>query len=314
MSDAAALSEPASESSIPSGSSVPRRIVVVGSLNADLVVRTERFPDPGETVAGADLAVGPGGKGANQAVAAGRLGGDVAMVGAVGADAHGSLVRDAVAGAGVDVSRVAVRDDVSTGTAVITVDAAAENTIVVSPGANRTLTGADVAGGALDGASVLTMCLEIPIDTVLAAARSARAAGASVLLNLSPYGEVPAELLELTDVLVVNEHEAELLGTHPVPRSIVTRGAQGCVVRDSATHRAADRAADPVTVPATRVTPVDSTGSGDAFLAAVAVRLAAGDDLAAAARYAVRAGAFAVTRPGAQLPEIDAAARATFAL
>lgn len=293
-----------------SGSSVPRRIVVVGSLNADLVVRTERFPDPGETVAGADLVVGPGGKGANQAVAAGRLGGDVAMVGAVGADAHGTLVRDAVAAAGVDVSRVAVRDEVSTGTAVITVDAAAENTIVVSPGANRTLTGADVAGGALDGASVLTMCLEIPLDTVLAAARSARAAGASVLLNLSPYGEVPAELLELTDVLVVNEHEAELLGAHPVPRSIVTRGAQGCVVRDGAT----DRATDPVTVPATRVTPVDSTGSGDAFLAAVAVRLAAGDDLAAAARYAVRAGAFAVTRPGAQLPEIDTEARATFAL
>ena len=279
------------------------RIVVVGSLNADLVVRTERFPRPGETVAGADLVVGPGGKGANQAVAAARLSGDVTMVGAVGDDAHGRLVTGAVATTGADVTRVAVRDDTATGTAVITVDAAADNTIVVSPGANGTLHGADLP--AFGAGDVLTMSLEIPTGTVLAAARAARAAGATVLLNLSPYAEVPAELLELTDVLVVNDHEAELLGEHPVARSVVTMGAAGCLVDDAGTvTRVAAMPADPV----------DTTGSGDTFLAAVAVRLGVGEDLAAAACYAVRAGAFAVTLRGAQLPGITAADRSRYRL
>lgn len=279
------------------------RIVVVGSLNADLVVRTDRFPQPGETVAGADLVTGPGGKGANQAVAAARLGGDVTMVGAVGDDAHGRLVTGAVAGAGADVARVAVRDDTATGTAVITVDAAADNTIVVSPGANGTLTGADLPP--FDAGDVLTMSLEIPTGTVLAAARAARTAGATVLLNLSPYAEVPAELLELTDVLVVNEHEAGLLGEHPVVRSVVTLGADGARVADDGTV---------TRVAALHADPVDTTGSGDTFLAAVAVRLGAGEDLAAAARYAVRAGAFAVTLRGAQLPRITAADRGRYRL
>lgn len=279
------------------------RIVVVGSLNADLVVRTERFPQPGETVAGGDLVTGPGGKGANQAVAAARLGGDVAMVGAVGDDAHGRLVRDAVAAAGADVSRVACRTGTATGTAVITVDDAADNTIVVSAGANGTLTADDVP--AFAPGDVLTMSLEIPLAAVLAAARSARAAGATVLLNLSPYAGVPAELLAGTGVLVVNEHEAEQLGEHPVARSVVTLGAAGCLVDDGGTLTRVD---------AVRAAAVDTTGSGDTFLAAVAVRLAAGDDLAAAARYAVRAGAFAVTVEGAQLPAITGAVRDRFGL
>lgn len=276
-------------------------VLVVGSLNADLVVRTERFPSAGETVAGADLVVGPGGKGANQAVAAARVGGDVAMVGVVGADAHGTLVRDAVAAAGVDVTRVTTRPDATTGTAVITVDARADNTIVVSPGANGTLSAGDLP--AFDDVAVLTLSLEAPLDTVLAAARAARAAGTTVLLNLSPFGPVPDGLLESTDVLVVNEHEAALLGEHPVTRTIVTHGAQGCVVDDAGAT---------TTVDALRVDPVDTTGSGDAFLAAVAVRLAAGDALADAARCAVRVGAFAVTVSGAQLPEITGDLRARY--
>ncbi|MBC3191304.1 ribokinase [Pseudonocardia sp. C8] len=282
------------------------RVLVVGSLNADLVVRTERFPAPGETVPGEDLAVGPGGKGANQAVAAARLGGDVGMVGAVGDDAHGELVREAVAAAGVDAGRVAVRAGARTGTAVITVDAAADNTIVVSPGANRTLSADDLPP--FDGVAVLTLSLEIPLGTVLAAARAARAAGTTVVLNLSPYGPVPDGLLEATDVLVVNEHEAARLGTHPVARTVVTRGARGCDVDDAGAV---------TTVDAWPVDPADacdSTGSGDAFLAAVAVRLAAGDSLPAAACYAVRAGAFAVTVAGAQLPEITGPVRARFEL
>ncbi|MFP5020579.1 ribokinase [Pseudonocardia phyllosphaerae] len=288
------------------------RIVVVGSLNGDLTVRTERFPGRGETVAGEDLVTGPGGKGANQAVAAGLLGGDVAMIGAVGDDDHGRAVTAAVADAGVDVSRIAVRpadSGTATGTAVITVDAQGDNTIVVSPGANGTLSAADIPDPAgLGGAAVLTMSLEIPLDAVLAAARAARDAGVTVLLNLSPYAEVPAELLELTGVLVVNEHEARLLGEHGVARSIVTLGEQGARVHDAGTGT------DCVHVDAVRADPVDTTGSGDAFLAAVAVRLAAGDDLADAARYAVRAGAYAVTAPGAQLRPLTGEARARFGL
>jgi len=267
-------------------------IVVVGSLNADLVVRTERFPRPGETLRGSDLAVLPGGKSANQAVAAGRLGGTVRMVGAVGDDGNGALLRDSVAAAGVDTTHVAVREGVATGTAVITVDGAGENTIVVSAGANATLTPDDLPADVFEGAGVLALCLEVPIDVVLAAARAARAEGVTVLTNPSPLGAVPAELLALTDVLLVNEHEAASLGDHPVRRSVVTRGGAGCVVRDGD--------AEPVTIDAVRVGAVDTTGCGDAFTGAVAVRLAAGDDLVEAARFAVGVGAYAATRPGAQ--------------
>jgi ribokinase len=267
-------------------------IVVVGSLNADLVVRTERFPKPGETLQGSDLAILPGGKSANQAVAAGRLGGTVRMIGAVGADGNGALLRDSVAAAGVDTTHVAVREGVATGTAVITVDGAGENTIVISAGANGTLTPSDVPSDAFQGAGVLGLCLEVSIDVVLAAARAARAAGVTVLTNLSPFGAVPAELLELTDVLLVNEHEAAELGDHGVQRSIVTRGGAGCTVHDGDD--------EPVSIDAVRVEPVDTTGCGDAFMGAVALRLAAGDALVDAARFAVGVGAYAATKAGAQ--------------
>jgi ribokinase len=267
-------------------------IVVVGSLNADLVVRTERFPQPGETLHGSDLAILPGGKSANQAVAAGRLGGTVRMIGAVGDDGNGTLLRESVASAGVDTTHVAVRQGVATGTAVITVDAAGENTIVISGGANATLTPEDLPADAFDGAGVLGLCLEVSLDVVLAAARAGHAAGATVLTNLSPFGAVPQELLDLTDVLLVNEHEAAALGDHGVARSIVTRGGAGCVVHDGD--------AEPVEVAAVRVDPVDTTGCGDAFTGAVALRLDAGDSLVEAARFAVGVGAYAATKPGAQ--------------
>ncbi|MFJ4076754.1 ribokinase [Curtobacterium sp. NPDC089991] len=267
-------------------------IVIVGSLNADLVVRTERFPKPGETLHGSDLAILPGGKSANQAVAAGRLGGTVRMIGAVGDDGNGALLRDSVAAAGADTTHVAVREGVATGTAVITVDGAGENTIVISAGANGTLTPDDVPADAFDDAGVLGLCLEVSIDVVLAAARAAHAAGVTVLTNLSPFGDVPAEMLELTDVLLVNEHEAESLGEHGVARSIVTRGGSGCVVHDGE--------ADPVSIDAVRVEPVDTTGCGDAFMGSVALRLAAGDSLVDAARFAVGVGAYAATKAGAQ--------------
>ncbi|ERK73089.1 ribokinase [Leifsonia aquatica] len=284
------------------------RIVVVGSLNADLVVQTAAFPKPGETVSGGDLSTGAGGKGANQAVAAGRLGGAVSMVGAVGADAHGELLRSAVAASGVDVSSVAVRDGVATGTALITVDAHGENTIVVSPGANGTLGPADLDDAVLAGASVLGLCLEVPEAVVVDAAERARAAGLAVVLNPSPFHDGARQLLPLVDVLLVNEGEAAaLLGVAEdatpgalrdglaalgVTRAVVTRGADGCVVVDGDS--------EPVAVPAVRVDAVDTTGAGDAFMGALLLRLADGDALLDAARFAVGVGAFAASRAGAQ--------------
>ena len=264
----------------------------MGSLNADLIVRTARFPKAGETLRGGDLEILPGGKGANQAVAAARLGGSVRMVGAVGDDGNGNLLLASVAQAGVDASRVVIRRNVPTGTAVIMVDEEGENTIVVSAGANGTLSPQDLAPDLFDGAAVLGLCLEIPIDTVVSAARAARQAGVTVLTNLSPYGQVPPELLRYTDVLLVNEHEAAQLGDHGVSRVIITRGAAGVTVYGGDT--------DPVDVPAVRVDPVDTTGCGDAFMGAIARQLAADSTLPDAAGYAAAVGAFAATRSGAQ--------------
>ncbi len=289
------------------------KVVVVGSLNADLTVRTDRFPQPGETLNGSELVIVPGGKSANQAAAAAILGADVRLFGAVGADGHGDLLLKAAAAAGVDASRVLRRTDTATGTAMIVVDAAGENTIIVSPGANGTVTGAELPENLFDDAAVLTLSLEVPLDAVTAAARAGHDAGAQVLLNLSPYREVPAELLALTDVLLLNTHEAALvtgvtdpaadweaviaaLGQLGVRRTIITLGGDGAVVLDG-TAQGADRI---IAVAPTRVTAVDTTGCGDAFTAATAARLAAGDSLADAATFAARAGALAATREGAQ--------------
>jgi ribokinase len=288
-------------------------LIIVGSLNADLVVRTDRFPQPGETVRGSALTTLPGGKGANQAVAAARLGGAVTMVGAVGDDPHGELLRESLGSAGVDTSRVRRVDGVATGTAMITVNEHGENTIVVSPGANGELSAMDVRDSdGFDGRAVLGLCLEVDPAVVTAAASRGRDEGLTVLLNLSPYAEVPPQLLAATDVLLVNEHEAALLfglgkndaaeadpteaivvgldALH-IPRAVVTRGSEGATVFDggSVTH-----------VAALRVDPVDTTGCGDAFMGALALRLAQGDDLAEAASYASAVGAFAATREGAQ--------------
>ncbi|MER2138082.1 MAG: ribokinase [Arthrobacter sp.] len=289
------------------------KVVVVGSLNADLTVRTERFPSPGETLSGSELVIVPGGKSANQAAAAAILGADVRLFGAVGADGNGDLLLEAAAAAGVDASRVLRRSGTATGTAMIVVDAAGENTIIVSPGANGTVAGGELPADLFDGAAVLTLSLEVPLDAVTAAARAGHDAGAQVLLNLSPYREVPAELLQLTDVLLLNAHEAALvtgladpaadweaviaaLDPLGVRRTIITLGGDGAVVLDGT----ADGEARVVAVAPTRVTAVDTTGCGDAVTAATAARLAAGESLADAARFAARAGALAATREGAQ--------------
>ncbi|WP_125611788.1 ribokinase [Specibacter cremeus] len=290
------------------------RIVVAGSLNADLTIYTDRLPQPGETLHGHGFAVNPGGKSANQAVAAARLGGDTALLGAVGSDANGDMLLASVSGAGVDTGRIR-RADAPTGVAVISVDAHAENTIIIDAGANGTLTPADLDPAAFAGAAVVCLCLEVPPPTVTAAARLGHDAGATVLLNLSPYAAVDDELVRYCDVLLVNAHEAaqfldvpalpgadaaagewapvaEALTARGIPNALVTLGSQGSVVLATG--------GEPVRVAPTTVAAVDTTGAGDAFTGAVAARLAAGDALVDAARYASVAAALATTKCGTQ--------------
>jgi ribokinase len=291
-------------------------VVVVGSANVDLVVPVPRHPGPGETVLGGDLVRAAGGKGANQAVAACRAGGArTTFVGAVGRDESGELLLASLSSAGVDTTPV-VRADAATGTALISVGPAGENVIVVAPGANARLTvGAEVAAR-LAEADVVLAQLEVPVATVVDAAR-ARRPGARLVLNAAPSRPIPTELWDEVDVLVVNEHEAgDLVGpadaARPgadacaaalldrVPAVVVTLGARGCLV--------AERGRPATRIAAPRVDPVDATGAGDTFCGVLAAHLARGAALTDAARVAVVAGALAVTRPGAQDAVPDAAA------
>lgn len=291
-------------------------IVVVGSANLDLVVQTERLPGPGETVRGRRHFRNPGGKGANQAVAAARLGGDVAMVARLGTDDAGQTLYDALVADGVDVSRVSRVEEAATGLAVITVDAGGENSIVLSPGANDGLLPdvVDAAADVVDGASICLLQLEIPDEGVLAAARRC---GGTVILDPAPARPLAAELLAEVDVLIPNEHELAALAGTDVPdpdrledlvavvralefsgRVVVTLGAAGAVVVDGGD-------AERVTAP--EVDAVDTTAAGDAFRGALAQALDRGADLVEAARWGCAAGAVAATREGAQasLPTAD---------
>ncbi|QIY71180.1 ribokinase [Streptomyces sp. RLB1-33] len=282
-------------------------LLVVGSANADLVIGVERRPAAGETVLGSDLVVHPGGKGANQAVAAARLGARTALLARVGDDAHGRLLLDSQRAAGVDTAGVLV-GGAPTGVALITVDPSGDNSIVVSPGANGRLTPEDVqsAGNLLAISRVVSAQLEIPLETVVEVVRNL-APGSRFVLNPSPPRALPAEVLAACDPLIVNEHEARVivgtdLGDSPEdwasallalgPRSVViTLGARGALV---ASAEGAAR------VPSVKVETVDTTGAGDSFTAALAWRLGLDEPLAEAAAYAARVGAAAVTRAGAQ--------------
>lgn len=274
-------------------------VVVVGSANVDRVLRVQRIPAPGETVLATGSSSALGGKGQNQAVAAARAGAATAFIAAVGDDPLGERVRVGLAADGIDASLLRVVDS-PTGTALIAVDDAAENTIIVDPGANAALTGlsdADVA--AIAAASVLVLQLEIPLPTVTAAIRVARDAGTTTVLNAAPIRDLPDDLLSSLDVLVVNEHEAAHLAagrpiaelTRLVPAVIVTLGSDGAQL-----HR---RGMSPISLPAPRVHAIDATGAGDTFCGALAAELAAGGGLEAAMRFAIVAASLSVERAGA---------------
>ncbi|MER6664756.1 ribokinase [Amycolatopsis japonica] len=273
------------------------QVLVIGSANADLVVPVDRRPGGGETVLGGDTILSPGGKGANTAVAAARLGADVALLGAVGDDPYGELLKRSLAESGVDTGSLRTSER-PTGIAYITVTPDGENSILVSPGANSALRPEDVD---LDGAEIVVLSLEIPLETVEHAVAKAVEHRVKTLLNLSPAAELSAKTLQGLDVLLVNEHEAAFLlgGEADFPKlldlgpkaAVVTLGAKGAAVVT----------ADGVTeVPSPKVEAVDTTGAGDAFAGALATSLAKGEQLVDAARKAVKVAAITVTRQGAQ--------------
>ncbi|MFC3450318.1 ribokinase [Amycolatopsis speibonae] len=273
------------------------QVLVIGSANADLVVPVDRRPGGGETVLGGDTILSPGGKGANTAVAAARLGADVALLGAVGDDPYGELLKRSLAESGVDTDSLRTSER-PTGIAYITVTPDGENSILVSPGANSALRPEDVD---LDGAEIVVLSLEIPLETVEHAVAKAAEAGVRTLLNLSPAAELSAKTLQNLDVLLVNEHEAAfLLGGEAGFPMLLDLGPKAAVVTLGAKGAAVVTAAGVTEVPSPKVDAVDTTGAGDAFAGALATALAKGDELADAARKAVKVAAITVTRQGAQ--------------
>jgi ribokinase len=286
-------------------------IVVIGSINMDLVVQVPHRPLPGETVLGSDAQIIPGGKGANQAVAAARLGGDVTLIGCVGKDAFGSQLLATLVAEGVDTTYTSVVEDVSSGIAMISVDETGQNSIIVAPGANYKLTPELVAAAWKDlpTPDAVVAQLEVPLESIIETARLAKASGVPFILNPAPGRALPETLFRNVDVLVPNEIEAALLtgtqvGTLEQARIaanalkkmgpeaiVVTLGQNGALLWDGEHMQH---------IAAHRVQVADTTAAGDAFVGALSVCLAENIPLSAAVRMANGAGALAVTRWGAQ--------------
>ncbi|MCW5776880.1 MAG: ribokinase [Phycisphaeraceae bacterium] len=284
-------------------------VCVVGSINMDLVVRTPRLPAPGETILGGPFETFPGGKGANQAVAAARMGARVSMVGRIGADDYGQSLRAMFVREGVDATAIRATAGTATGVGVIIVDErAGENTIVVAPGANASLTPEDVesVAGIVRSAAVLLVQLETPFETVEAAIRIARGAGRRVVLNAAPAGVVPGAMLRQVDLLVANRGEAALLtggaaedDPLTLARDALRLGPAAVVVTAGAEGACLAARDGSLRVPSIPVRAVDSTAAGDAFCGSVAAWLASGRSVEEAVRAGCVAGALAATRAGA---------------
>jgi ribokinase len=295
-----------------------KRIVVVGSANQDYLVRVPRRPGGGETTIAERLVKQPGGKGANQAVAAARLGGAVTFVGAVGRDDDGASILRSLQKDGVSIDDVGIVDREPTGLALILVDDNGENSITVVSGANDTVTAERAAAvvqrlGGLGAIVVLQG--ELPVDVVEETARAASAIGARVILNLAPYRAVSDDVLALADPVIVNETEAAQLSGGPVGSveaalgaveklrsttrsAVITLGSQGAVW---AVFEAGDASSEPQHVGAAETSDVvDTTGAGDAFVGALAFSLGTSDDLGRAVQLGARAGTFAIRGVGAQ--------------
>jgi ribokinase len=289
------------------------RIVVIGSLNMDLVGCASRLPVLGETITGHTYFSEPGGKGANQAYAAAKLGGQVVMLGRVGSDDFGRAMKSNLEQVGCDVSGLLTIPGAVSGTALIFVTDLGQNAIIIVPGANDKFSPADVeaSGKYLKGAALVLLQLENPLPTVLAAARAAKRAGARVILDPAPAQSIPQELFELTDIITPNETEAAILTgltprrldpnqAHGIARKlqekkartvVVKLGDQGCLLVDGKT---------PQLIPALSVNAVDTVGAGDVFNAGIAVALCEGLEMAAACAFANAAAGLSVTRLGTQ--------------
>lgn len=287
-----------------------RNIVVVGSLNMDLVVRAPRHPQPGETILGDQFGTFPGGKGANQAVAAARLGAAVTMIGRVGEDAFGDALVQSLVDNHVDTSHILRCVEAATGVALITLDAAGQNTIVVAPGANTQLTPEDIseAEDVLAQATILLLQLEIPLPTVARAIKVARKHGVKVVLNPAPAQPLDETLLRQVDYLIPNRSELALLAEANIVYSapdalsrLRAKGASQVVVTLGENGVLAGDGNEIFSVPVGhQVNVVDTTAAGDAFVGAFAVALSEGCTLREAAVWGNAAGAITVTRQGAQ--------------
>jgi ribokinase len=295
-----------------------RGVAVVGSANLDVVFSVDRLPRPGETIHSRSAATYPGGKGLNQAVAASRAGAETVFIGAVGDDGNGDLLAKTMADAGIDGSLLR-RSGEPTGQAFILLDQQAENTIILTAGANGTVTSLTPAEhAAVATSAVLLMQLELPLSAVSDATSAARAAGTTVMLNAAPAQPLPPSLVERLDYLIVNEPEACILGesedldaacaalAERIPRVIVTLGARGSVLYDQGELLSR--------IPARTVQALDTTGAGDTFCGAFAAAIAGGRTMVAAAEFATTAASLAVQVLGAVpsvplLAEIEAAIR-----
>ncbi len=285
-------------------------ILIIGSLNADLAVRSPRFPQPGETISGEDLKIIPGGKGANQAVAAARQGANVAIVGRVGSDSFGPFLVENLKSNQVDTSHVS-NDTSATGTAIIVVDSNGQNSIVLSPGANGRVNRQDVDSAPT--AKILLLQFEIPMDAVLYAAKRYKTMGTTVILNPAPAREIPEELLAQIDILVPNETELGLITNRQVTdihsvesaaKELIQRGVKTIIVTLGANGALLVTSERTEHVPSFKVDVVDTTAAGDSFIGGFAAKLLNSnlnaDELQNAVRYGCACGALAATKFGAQ--------------